>query len=369
MKNTMDRNEYIKEHIIWSLIGFLWYKNILFRCIPKYTFCESLFVFLCLSVILIGICIVITWKKNRNYSNIIENIILSWGIYFCIAYVDLYRTRIVYSGVVAAVVSLLLSMIVLFRRIKRRCRRKKIIKNRVEKVALLWKRNITIASLVVMIPVATSFIFYGTVLNSKVEVVKIYGDEHGLEKNIGVIANLEPSRWEKLDVREKLNVCQKIINCEARYYGLSHEIYVGIAELSTGTRAYYNDSIHQVVVDLEHIDYSYSYDVLESLLHEVHHAYQHEQVELYQKLDEDERSLFMFYDVSIYMEEFKNYVDGDEDFFSYYTQLTEINARKAGQIEALEYIKAINEYLGIELDVDMNEFSCLQEYVDYITYE
>lgn len=69
------------------------------------------------------------------------------------------------------------------------------------------------------------------------------------------------------------------------------------------------------------------------------------------------------------MKEFADYKDGDESFYAYYTQLAEIRSREAGKIESLEYIEAINEYLGIELDVDMDEFSCLQEYIDYISKE
>ena len=367
-QNNMTRKEYIKEHIICSLLVFLWFRNLLFRCIPEFTYTESLLGFVVLSAIVMAICIVITWHGNRNYRNLIENIILCWGVFVCITYMDLYSTRIVYVGIATVAISLLLSILVLFRRIRRRDKRNIIIKRRVENVVILWKRNSAIASLVIMVPVVVSSLLYGTVLNSnKVEVVKVYGDEHSLKANIEVISDIEPSRWETLSIEEKLLVAQKIVNCEARYYGLSHEIMVGTDDLSVGTLAYYKDSTHQIVIDLDHLENSYSYYVLSSLLHETHHAYQHNQVELYQKIDEEDRNLFMFYDASVYMEEFANYEDGDENFYAYYTQLAEIHAREAGETESLEYIEAINEYLGIEIGVDMDEFSCLQEYVDYIT--
>lgn len=368
-QNNMTRKEYIKEHIIWNLLVFLWFRNLLFKCIPKFTYTESLFGFVILSVIVMAICIALTWNRNRNYWNLIENIILCWGVFVCITYMNLYRTRIVYVGIATAAISLLLSILVLFRRIRRRDKRNLIIKRRVENVAILWKRNSAIAFLVIMVPVATSSLLYGTVLNSKAEVVKVYGDEHSLKANIEVISDIEPSRWENLGIEDKLLVAQKIVNCEARYYGLSHEIMVGTDDLSVGTLAYYRDSTHQIVIDLDHLENSYSYYVLSSLLHEVHHAYAHNQVALYQKLDEEDRNLFIFYDASVYMEEFAKYEDGDENFYAYYTQLAEIHAREAGETESLEYIEAVNEYLGIELDVDMDEFSCLQEYIDYISKE
>lgn len=367
MKNTMSLGEYIKEHVVWSLLVFLWFRNLLFRCMPESTYTESLLGFVVLSTIVMAICIVITWHGNRNYQNLIENVILCWGVFVCITYMDLYSTRIVYVGIVTAAISLLLSILVLFRRIRRRDKRNIIIKRRVENAAILWKRNSAIASLVIMFPLAVSSLLYGTVLNSKVEVTKVYGDEHSLKSNIGVISDIEPSRWEALSMEDKLAVCQKIVNTEARFYGVTHEIFVGTDELSDGTLAYYRESTHQVVIDLDHLANGYSYDVMESLLHEVYHAYTWDLIYLYKKLDEEERNLLMFYDASVYMEEFANYEDGDENFYAYYTQLAEIHAREAGETESLEYIEAINEYLGIELDVDMDEFSCLQEYVDYIS--
>lgn len=365
--NSMTKKEYIKEHIIWSLLVFLWFKHFLFRCIPNCTYTESLVSFLFLSVCVMAVGIAISWHRNRNYKNVIENILLSWGVFVCITYMELYKNRITYTLIALVVLSLVLTVMVLFRRIRRKDKRRKIMMRRIEKVAVLWKRNTAIGLLIIIVPIAISSLLYGTVLNSKVEVIKVYGDEHSLKANIETIADIEPSRWVNLNIDEKLLVAQKIVNTEARYYGLSHEILVGTGDLSTGTLAYYRDSTHQIVIDLEYLKDSYSYCVLESLLHEVHHAFQHNQVEIYQKLDEEDRNLLMFYEASVYMEEFANYEDGDENFYAYYTQLAEIHARKAGETESLEYIEAINEYLGIDIGVDMDVFSCLQEYVDYIS--
>lgn len=109
-QNNMTRKEYIKEHIIWSLLVFLWFRNLLFRCIPKFTYTESLLGFVILSVIVMAICIALTWNRNRNYWNLIENIILCWGVFVCITYMNLYHTRIVYVGIATAAISLLLSI-------------------------------------------------------------------------------------------------------------------------------------------------------------------------------------------------------------------------------------------------------------------
>ena len=76
MKNTLDYREYIKEHVIWSLLVFLWFRSLMFRCIPDYTYTESLVGFLIISVCVMAVGITVSWKRNRNYTNVIENILL-----------------------------------------------------------------------------------------------------------------------------------------------------------------------------------------------------------------------------------------------------------------------------------------------------
>lgn len=85
-QNSMSKKEYIEEHMLWSLVAFVWLKAWIFRCIPEFTYTESLIGFVILSVIIITICIAITWHGNRNYRNMFENVILCWGVFVCITY-------------------------------------------------------------------------------------------------------------------------------------------------------------------------------------------------------------------------------------------------------------------------------------------
>ena len=342
MSNTIDKWEYIKEHIIWSFVMFVWCKKMFFRCVPNCTYIESLLVLLGVAVSVMAVGIAITWKNGRNYISLAENIILTWSVFVVLAYVDIFKNRMIAIGIVVVILSALMTVIVLCRRIKRKYKKRTIITNRIRNVVNLWRRNFAFASLFLLIPLGASVLINGTVLNSKVEGTKVYGDEHCLDANIEVIANIAPERWERLDIQDRLTVLQTILNCQARYYGLSHEIVIGTADLSEGTLAYYSEAKHQIVIDIDYLKDSYSYDILETSIHECTHAYQHEQVALYQKLDDKSRNLLMFHDVSIYMEEFADYEDGSEDFWNYYSQKAEIDARKAGETESLEYIQRVN---------------------------
>lgn len=346
MVSTMEKGEYIKEHIVWSFLSYLWCKVLVFRCLPGCTYFQSTLILLCIATIVQGVGIVLTWDRERNYTNLMIHICLSWGVFVVLAYTDLFRRRMIITGIFVVVVSTFLSVLILCRKIKRDDKRQVIMRRRMRNVLYVWKRNAAIASLVLLIPIGTSMLFKGTVMSSTLEVAKVYGEEHSLSANMEVICNIAPERWNQLDMQEKLNVCQAIVNCEARYYGISHELLVGTADLEGNTLASYCEQNHQIVIDVDYLNLGYSYALLESLIHECTHAYQYEQIDLYRKVDEESRNLLMFYEASVYLEEFSDYEDGNKDFASYYGQLAEINARKAGEDGAEEYIRRIDAYLN-----------------------
>ena len=102
---------YIKKHILWSLILFLWGKKLFFRCIPNCTHNESLLVLLLVAICVMGIGIFLTWKRNRSYSSLAENIIMTWSVFVILAYVDLYKNRIIIISLVTAMVSVLMTLL------------------------------------------------------------------------------------------------------------------------------------------------------------------------------------------------------------------------------------------------------------------
>lgn len=346
MVSTMRKKEYIKEHIIWWFISYIWFRTLIFRCLPGSTYFQSFLILLAMSVIIMGIGIVLTWDRERNYMNLMFHVFLSWGMFVIVAYADLFKRQMLIIGIVLVVVSTFVSVLILGRKIKRNGdTRQVIIRRRVRNVISVWRRNLSIASLVLVVPIGVSMLFNGTVMCSDLEVAKVYGEEHSFSVNIDVICNIAPERWENLDVQSKLNVCQAIINAQAAEYGITHELLVGIAALDGNTLAYYCEPQHQIVIDIDYLKLGYSYELLESIIHECTHAYQYEQINLYKKVDEESRNLLMFYEASVYLEEFSDYVDGNKDFERYYGQLAEINARKAGEDGAKEYIRRIEEYL------------------------
>ncbi len=345
MNHTISKMAYIAEHVICNLVMFMWYRVLLFRCIQNATYLETIFIMLLIVLIVSGIGIFSTWKNDRNYVSLIENISLTWSMIVIFEYVDVLKKRIQNIAVIAVIISVLMTLLVLCRKIKNKKRKRQVLIRRIRNIAIIWRRNFAVASLVLLVPITVSVLLNGTVLSSKVDVVKVYGEEHCFEANIEEFVNFASEKWDKLDIQQKLDLSQKFVNCEAKYLGLSHEIVVGMKILDEGIAAYYIESEHKIVIDIDHLKNSHSYEVLDTLIHECTHAYQHELVAAYKTLDAESRNLLLFNEVSVYAEEFENYIDNKDDFEGYYNQAVENDARKAGMLRAEEYIGRINEYL------------------------
>ena len=74
MNNTMEHRKYIEEHIFWGLLAFLWLKSLLFKCIPNYTYVESMIIFFIIFICVTGAGIMFSWHRYRNHISIFENI-------------------------------------------------------------------------------------------------------------------------------------------------------------------------------------------------------------------------------------------------------------------------------------------------------
>ena len=71
---------------------------------------------------------------------------------------------------------------------------------------------------------------------------------------------------------------------------------------------------------------------------------------MYDSLDDQYKNMLTFYNASVYKKEFSSYIDGDDDYFGYYFQSCEMNARAYAITAVEEYEERINEYLGISND-------------------
>lgn len=346
-ENTKGKIEFIIDHIWWAFIAWLWYKNILFRCLGTHSLKESRMILLGMILCCSILGIALEMKKQRNSISVLMNLIAGFGLYSVFAYLPIKRNLILITFLIAAVLAVLYTSLILCHKIKNRRKFKKILARRIIR-AFSGSRNILCTGMaVIMVLIGTNAVFGTSLLRPSVAPAKQSNvEEQTIANNMETLVLLKEDTWKTLSVEEKLNVLQTVANIEQRYLGLPNELNVGAANLREGLAGCYSDSTHEIIVSMDCLLNDSSRELVDTICHEAYHSYQHRVCDSYDEASDEMKSLYLYYDATIYKEEFSNYIDGKEDLCSYYTQTVERHSRRYASSATDEYFERINEYLS-----------------------
>ena len=335
--------DYIAAQVLWIFLSLWVFRRTIFRLVEGWSYSESA---LLLGCILGFVCVVgtlndITYKRNR--SGIFVNLLLAYGLYTSIVYFFAYEKYIFVLGLITSVVTML-CLLAIF--LKNSNNNRTMLKKKLKVAIYACRRNFGVCMLVVMLFVGGRNLFFGSVASASMEVVNAYGEEYGLKNNIETISKIREEEWQQLSLQEKVDVAQAVAYCEGNYLGLPDKLTVEVGDLEERTLGIYNDTTYRIMIDTEHMLNDSGEEVLRTILHEAYHCYQRRCVEIYCKLEPEERNLLMFYRTSFYVDEVENYVSGSEDEEAYYLQKIEEDARAYSISQAQGYYRCIDEELG-----------------------
>ena len=191
-KNTEGTLEFIIEHIWWACIVWIWYKNILFRCIGMHSLRESkrilLVMILCCSIV----GIVLEIKKQRNGISVLLNLTAGYGLYSAFAYYPIRQSLIRVTFSAATIFLVTYSLLILCRKIKNKRKRKKIVVQRIIKVFSLTRKTICVGFAVIMISIGFKAVWDTSLIRPSVAPAQQSNDEkQTIANNIKTLALLK----------------------------------------------------------------------------------------------------------------------------------------------------------------------------------
>lgn len=351
-KSTMSLGTYLFDCIFYMVVSMIWYKNLLFRCLPDKTCTESkttLWVMIGLSIL---ICAFTLNHRMRTGWTVATALVVPFGLYTVLTYIKTVGNWMLIVLAFAGVLAIIYAVFLMTRKIKNDRNRDKVIKHRLHLCYVASQSFVAIALLVVMVTIGVQGVFGDNILNSSISATADNQNAHQtISNNIDTILLLQEEEWVNLTTQEKLDTLQTVANIEAHYLGLPHELNVGAANLGEYTLACYNDRTHTISIDLNHLENDSVYDVLDSCCHEAYHGYQHRLVDAHNAADEESKGLRIYRSAVQYGQEFNDYVSGNYDFCSYYYQDCEIDARDYAEEAVYDYYNRMFEYLnGISND-------------------
>lgn len=346
--STMERNEYLFETIWTGLVTMIWFRKLLFRCLPDMTYAQSKGVLwgMLVASIVFGTFVLFCYLRTGWTSAVC--VILPFGIYTVLAHGDAVKQLIVFAVIVAAAVSLLYTVRLLRRRIRRagKTGRRRIRVNRLYKCLCFSQLCFAAALLAIMAFLIVQQVFGTTIHASAKAIQGSASQEQTIRNNMDTVLLLREKEWSRLSVKQRVDVLQCIANIEAHYLGLPHELNVIARDLTDDASGCYSDQTHTICISREHIREDSASSVLSTLCHEAFHSYEHRLVDEYNRIDTKARNLRIYENVSHYAAEFGEYIDGSEDFSEYYDQYCESDSRDYAEEAVNEYYRKISEYLG-----------------------
>ena len=307
-KSIARLKDYLLDCLFYTVISMIWYRGLLFRCMPEMTYAESKVILWCMIGISIFVCtFILDWRAWTGWT-VVKALSIPYGVYTVIVYsktVDSWLTIVLGIAFVLSVVYIIL---LLSQEIKNSKSEGEIIKRRLRRCCVGSQSIATVALLVVMGIIGVNGIFGNNILTSSVSAfANEQSNPQTISNNMDTVLLLQEEEWSTLTTQEKLDTLQTIANIEAHYLGLPNELNVGAANLDEDILACYDDRTYTISIDIDHLENDPVYDVLDSCCHEAYHSYQHRLVDVYNASDEQLKELRLFKSVARYSHEFDDY--------------------------------------------------------------
>ena len=352
MKNTMSKTEYILTQLWYSFLAMIWFRNTCFTLAFDLSKELSCVVYWGISIITIIWGYKLTYKTKRNGFSVFVNAVLPNGIYLIISYFKYFTT--IYWVVLGTgvLLSICLGVLIFSMKVKQGAELSKLFKCRAIRFLHGMRSIASICMVVLIVSIGTNSFLGNPMYKTNIESTSsvFTSKSWTVEQQIDVVKKLQPDVCAELSMEEKQDVLGVVRNIELRYLGINHPVELGFSVLEVNTLGSYNENLYQVLIDLHHLDKSPIDEVLHTLLHEMYHVYQHEQIKVLEYIPEEYQELLMFSNPIEYAEEVANYTDGDDDYFSYRMQSLELMANSYADSGVEQYYELIDKYTKGEND-------------------
>lgn len=176
--------------------------------------------------------------------------------------------------------------------------------------------------------------------------IKMAEDGELWDSNQDMLRLWKEDTYTDLSDEKKKTLFQQLIDLECAYWGIE-PVELVVEEYESETlMGYYVDENHIISIREEMFGLPRE-EVINTLLHETHHAYVHklmESVDLRDKNIEKNKNLRIYKELYKYKEGIENYISAETDYDSYYNNPIEVAAREyAGEwtVNYLNYIDRI----------------------------
>lgn len=327
---------YILKYAFWSFIAMPYFEKI-FVSMPGLDYNTSKLILIL--ILTAGAVPGLVYTLRRGFYDIafIAGIINSFGVYTLI--ICVFFDREIFMSIIIQLITIVLAFSYLvFSDITEDDEDKKtVFKRRFKK---LIKSLYVITALCFVLNIAVLGITLGKngpIIKAPVDALSLKTDEAlSIANNREALLDFKADRWEKLTIKERLEVLRLVIKIESEHLGIGYVPSFTLEDLEGNQAGVFTSGEKIIKLDTEHFEKASPEAVLKSLLHECRHSYQHECVDIAQEINEKYKKLFIYRQLAGYQYGFDNYETVD-----YKTNPVEVDAREYADRRIVKYLEEI----------------------------
>lgn len=345
MRNTLDKLEYILNQLWYAFLAAVFFRTHCFILLFDFDKSVSSIIYWSMLVLLTLWGVKMTYKKRRNYFSVFVNCVFPNGVYMLISYMEYFTTAYKVIVLVTCAIVAVFGLMLLLTITKPNASFKKRFQNKC-KLFVRGSRNIMAVGMSVMIVCIGLNVMFGNPLYKLDTPYRtIYSTKpFALNDKKESFSKLKPEIWDdSLSFEEKQEIIDDVVATEVASLGITRPVRVGYSVLDENTLGSYNSNIRQILIDIDFFKTASSKEALEVVIHEVYHAYEHDQVIALRYVPESYRGLALFNDTVKYADEFDDYTSGEEDYWAYASQRVEADADEYAVKAAAEYLEYIKD--------------------------
>ncbi len=351
--NTLSMATYIFKTAFWMFIAFIWFYNLILRPVEGKLKIGTLITMISIILLTAITNIALTRRWRRNDASVVFSVLIPFGLYSIKAYARFMPKmfRIVLTSAVILAIACIVFALAL--KLDALPEQKRLLRRaRLSYLGLRFTGSL--ASLAIIICIIIKVFNYGGLVTPKEKPTSEYGEQYTIAANMDRVLKLQPEEWVGLDIHERMDVLQTVVNIEGNYLGLNLPIYLCAGNLDEYVLGTYEDPASRVMISLDVVEGNNPVSAVKVIAHELYHAAAHRYVDLYNKLSEEDQKLYFLRDAKTFaweVEHYKSGTDADDasSFYAYYDQAFERKAREYADDCALDYYGRIEEYLNQEM--------------------
>ena len=341
VNNRLSKSHYLLSVLSVSYCIALLYKNYLYRT-PQMLFPDtssSGFVFM-ITAYLVPM-VILTIQKHRSLISIIWMNAITYGVITVLSHTGWQQKVVLISFIVGALITLVLIGYIFVDTVMGKYRTN-VIRKREAFCMYLPFPLIGTAMYCALTVLFADVFMHGGLIVPTVEISELANLDMQLSEE-DVVEKFRSNAWDEANAQEKLDALQELAVLECVYLGIQHPITVKAKTMPAQNLGSYNDAEKEISINIDHLLNDSRTEIMDTVCHEIRHAWQHEFVDAYYSLPGEYRSLLGIREGREFQFEMFNYVTGKEQgtLNDYYNQVIEQDARSYASKRTQYYLNIL----------------------------